>query len=457
MMQSDNPKIQTLLKLGQPAGNYRSWPDYVTQYGFTLDDVPTLLTLFSDDGINLLDEHRPEVWAPLHAWRILGQLRSEQAIQPFIASFDTLFDDDCAQDELGIALGLIGAKAIEPLERYLQQADESKDQFSYSMATNSLCEIAKAHPASRAQVIQVCCNYMANPIESMHTLNGLLVCELIELNATEAIDDIRRLFARGCVDISCAGDLEDVEIELGLRDERSTPAPNYGESFEPLQPGENTDEDSDLDLIEFWLMAKGNDESILDASELDGYFAAIGCSPDMIVPSIWMPAMWGGEALAPEWEDKATVEQFTHAVFDLYNTVLGNLQNDDYGPMFLISDANSDDGPFCVDEWCEGFLRGLSLWGELAPEDRRLMEKCLYPIYCFATEESDQQLDEMTDAEIIALQKSIAPNVAKLYGHFRQPAAIAPTTFVHSTPKIGRNEPCPCGSGKKYKKCCGLN
>ncbi|WP_462431052.1 SEC-C metal-binding domain-containing protein, partial [Bilophila wadsworthia] len=23
------------------------------------------------------------------------------------------------------------------------------------------------------------------------------------------------------------------------------------------------------------------------------------------------------------------------------------------------------------------------------------------------------------------------------------------------TPKVGRNEPCPCGSGKKYKKCCG--
>lgn len=28
-------------------------------------------------------------------------------------------------------------------------------------------------------------------------------------------------------------------------------------------------------------------------------------------------------------------------------------------------------------------------------------------------------------------------------------------TFVRSTPKIGRNDPCPCGSGKKYKKCCG--
>ena len=27
-------------------------------------------------------------------------------------------------------------------------------------------------------------------------------------------------------------------------------------------------------------------------------------------------------------------------------------------------------------------------------------------------------------------------------------------TFVHDTPKVGRNDACPCGSGKKYKKCC---
>ena len=27
-------------------------------------------------------------------------------------------------------------------------------------------------------------------------------------------------------------------------------------------------------------------------------------------------------------------------------------------------------------------------------------------------------------------------------------------TYVRPTPKVGRNDPCPCGSGKKYKKCC---
>jgi SEC-C motif-containing protein len=32
---------------------------------------------------------------------------------------------------------------------------------------------------------------------------------------------------------------------------------------------------------------------------------------------------------------------------------------------------------------------------------------------------------------------------------------VPPVTEVRSQPKVGRNDPCPCGSGKKYKKCCG--
>ena len=34
---------------------------------------------------------------------------------------------------------------------------------------------------------------------------------------------------------------------------------------------------------------------------------------------------------------------------------------------------------------------------------------------------------------------------------------VVPETYVRTTPKIGRNDPCPCGSGKKYKFCCGRN
>ena len=32
---------------------------------------------------------------------------------------------------------------------------------------------------------------------------------------------------------------------------------------------------------------------------------------------------------------------------------------------------------------------------------------------------------------------------------------VGETPVVREEPKVGRNDPCPCGSGKKYKKCCG--
>lgn len=36
-------------------------------------------------------------------------------------------------------------------------------------------------------------------------------------------------------------------------------------------------------------------------------------------------------------------------------------------------------------------------------------------------------------------------------------AAPRPVNLFPASSKIGRNDPCPCGSGKKYKKCCGMN
>lgn len=39
--------------------------------------------------------------------------------------------------------------------------------------------------------------------------------------------------------------------------------------------------------------------------------------------------------------------------------------------------------------------------------------------------------------------------------YFTEGKIVPIKTQMHETPKIGRNEPCPCGSGKKFKKCCG--
>jgi len=46
--------------------------------------------------------------------------------------------------------------------------------------------------------------------------------------------------------------------------------------------------------------------------------------------------------------------------------------------------------------------------------------------------------------------------VQKAFGQFVKPMKIPPTEvqLSRTPPRVGRNEPCPCGSGKKFKKCC---
>lgn len=48
-------------------------------------------------------------------------------------------------------------------------------------------------------------------------------------------------------------------------------------------------------------------------------------------------------------------------------------------------------------------------------------------------------------------------NFSKVNGvwYFVDGELVMPKTTVRSGQKVGRNDPCPCGSGKKYKKCCG--
>jgi preprotein translocase subunit SecA len=65
------------------------------------------------------------------------------------------------------------------------------------------------------------------------TAAGYAIGNLLDLKAVEAIDTIRQAFRLDAVDISIAGDLEDVEIDLGLRERRITPRPYY-----PLLPGQ---------------------------------------------------------------------------------------------------------------------------------------------------------------------------------------------------------------------------
>jgi uncharacterized protein len=169
-----------------------------------------------------------------------------------------------------------------------------------------------------------------------------------------------------------------------------------------------------------------------------------------------MPVIWGVDELSPEWESEQEFTRFSQALLAHYNNVVTDFQLDDYAPLFMKSSDNAGVLPI-VDDWCEGFLRGLILWGEMPPGDMKQLEHCMYPIRYFGTDEGFDALQTMDISEIQELQQSIQPRLEELYRHFSRPQEFANATFVRASPKVGRNQPCPCGSGKKYKKCCGLN
>ena len=199
------------------------------------------------------------------------------------------------------------------------------------------------------------------------------------------------------------------------------------------------------------------DEGIIDVSELDGLLTAVVSAPVTIMPSYWVPAVWGD--YPPVFESDAEVERVFSLMIRHLNVIAATLMNypEEFEPLFEYREV--DDREFTiVDEWCEGYMRGIELALELGASLDAATEELLVPIRAF-TEAADwpgHDLPERADTE--KLQQSIALNVRALHAYWlerrmdRVPTSGRP--HRHSAPRVGRNDPCPCGSGKKFKKCC---
>ena len=176
----------------------------------------------------------------------------------------------------------------------------------------------------------------------------------------------------------------------------------------------------------------------------------------MIVPSRWLPAIWGD--FEPTWDSVDDYGTFMSLLMRHMNGIAGILiqEPEAFEPMFL--ERTWKGKPvMVVDEWCEGYMRGVGLaadeWRAGGPEITDL----LAPIRAF-TEETNWLAHEIPYlAQVDKLRDSIAPNVRAIHAYWlarRAQDVPHAEPFRHSAARVGRNDPCPCGSGKKYKKCC---
>ncbi|MEJ2692523.1 MAG: UPF0149 family protein [Candidatus Thiodiazotropha sp.] len=222
------------------------------------------------------------------------------------------------------------------------------------------------------------------------------------------------------------------------------------------------DED-EIDRLEQFLMNRIDeevltdeiDEGIFDVSTLDGFFTAVVSGPVPIPPSVWLPKVWGD--FEPEWTSaEAFSEIFTLMVRHM-NGISQILMEfpEDFEPLFDIG-IHEETSQMIVDEWCEGYQRGVELSFEQWMSGGEEIIALLEPILAF-TETTEWRGHDYGADEVEEAHQLIGHNVKEIHAYWltkRDDIPPPDPPMIRHEPNVGRNDPCPCGSGKKYKKCC---
>lgn len=225
---------------------------------------------------------------------------------------------------------------------------------------------------------------------------------------------------------------------------------------------------SELDELDQFLLSDATSDEVMQLDTLDGYLTAIVSGPQMLLPSLWLPRVWGsGVRSEPAFE---TMEQAQH-IFNLIlrhmNDITASLEAnpDAHEPILdrVVFEGNPReyiDGEM----WAHGYMTGVALrrkdWQPLFDDES--VVRMLRPICLLGADEVTKEEDALveTPEQREVFSGELAASAAAIYRYWlplRQSAAVqAATPVERDQPKVGRNDPCPCGSGKKYKKCCAI-
>ena len=228
-----HPPVKQLLALGEAHEDEKL---IYAALGLSQNHVPALIRMATDDQLHNGPPDSLVVWAPVHAWRALAELRAAEAIGPLMDLFRRVDEawDDWVSSDLPKSLAEFGAVALAPLTAYL--ADATHGERSRVAAAETIGLVGQKHPDTRADCITRLSAQLEHFAEQSERLNAFLMAPLWDLRAVEAMPVIERAFASGRVDESVQGDLEDVQIEFGLKTRREhPPKPNsitiMGEEF----------------------------------------------------------------------------------------------------------------------------------------------------------------------------------------------------------------------------------
>lgn len=209
----------------------------------------------------------------------------------------------------------------------------------------------------------------------------------------------------------------------------------------------------------------------LNLRRLQGLLFALAAAPEPVAPSQWLPLVFGGDSGVDEvFGDAAEAEGVIHALIALYNEVAAAVAA---GEPTLPQDCQPLQPPVAnfepgtpLSDWSTGVELGQQLlsgqWlALLPPELEDEYDACMMALTFFADDDELRQMaaEEARESgksveELAQLIVRMLPDVINGYALLGRSIG-AEVQAPARAESIGRNEPCPCGSGKKYKRCCG--
>jgi uncharacterized protein len=217
----------------------------------------------------------------------------------------------------------------------------------------------------------------------------------------------------------------------------------------------------------------------LDAVMLDGFIAGVLVQPELVDAERWLPHVfdagghrWGESEPGPEQvrareliARRCAAMNRSLAEFGGFDPLI--LEPDEADEAEAAAEAEAPEEPLpdpitrAILPWVAGFEFAASILPGLYALDDDAVATTLTRLYRFLPAES---AEEEATAELLAKERPLPTLdaaieelivcVAELYD-LTAPARYQVETVRRATPKVGRNDPCPCGSGRKYKVCHG--
>ncbi len=192
-------------------------------------------------------------------------------------------------------------------------------------------------------------------------------------------------------------------------------------------------------------------------TQLDGFLTGVALSPEPVAAEEWMARVWLDPDVAAPLLEAASpaLVGLVAAILEHYEAVVLSLNGDPDEHDCLFED--DDDGEVLWDGWVEGFIEAAGLqpdaWEALSREEGEAPDAINLLL---ALDEIVRGESGLPAEEVRAMQDGAAELIPDLVQALNQRRLDAiPRPAPRRVDQIGRNDPCPCGSGKKYKKCCG--